>query len=66
MAIETRFGGSRTREGAKPLPQYDIASFAQKHGISAAKARDILERAGDSRETADLMAKSAKPLSSWD
>jgi len=66
MAIETRFGGARTSDRAKELPQYDIASFAQKHGISAAKARDILEKAGDSRETADLIAKRAKPLSTWD
>jgi len=66
MAIETRFGGGRTRDSSKDLPQYDIASFAQKHGISAAKARDILEKAGDSRETADLMAKRSKPLSSWE
>lgn len=66
MAIETRFGGGRTRDGAKELPQYDIAAFCQKHGISAAKARDILEKAGSSREAADKLAKSAKPMSSWD
>ena len=66
MAIETRFGGGRTRDGAKELPQYDIAAFCQKHGISAAKAKDILDRAGDSRETADLIAKRNKPISSWD
>lgn len=66
MAIETRFGGGRTRDGARELPQYDIAAFAQKHGISAAKAKDILDRAGDSRETADLIAKRNKPMSSWD
>ncbi len=46
----------------KVLPQYDIAMFAQKHGISAAKAKDILDSAGDSRETADLIAKRAKPF----
>ncbi len=66
MPIETRFGGGRTSAGAKELPQYDIAAFCQKHGISAAKARDILEKAGSSRDTADKLAKSAKPMSSWD
>ena len=66
MPIETRFGGDRTRGGANELPQYDIAAFCQKHGISAAKARDILEKAGSSRETADQLAKRSKPMSSWD
>ncbi len=66
MPIETRFGGGRTSAGAKDLPQYDIAGFCQKHGISAAKARDILEKAGSSRETADQLAKRSKPISSWD
>jgi len=66
MAIETRFGGGRTNANAKELPQYDIAMFCQKHGISAAKAKDILDRAGNSRETADLIAKRAKPMSSWE
>jgi hypothetical protein len=66
MPIETRFGGGRTSSGARELPQYDIAAFCQKHGISAAKARDILEKAGDSRETADVLAKRSKPMSSWD
>ena len=66
MPIETRFGGGCTNAGAKVLPQYDIAMFAQKHGISAAKAKDILDRAGDSRETADTIAKRSKPISSWE
>ena len=44
--------------------QYDLADFARKHGISAVKAKEILERAGDSRESADLLAKRSKPAES--
>ena len=44
--------------------QYDLAEFARRHGISAVKAKDILERAGDSRESADLLAKRSKPTES--
>ncbi len=35
--------------------QYDAASFAEKHGISAHQAREILSLAGDNREKADAL-----------
>jgi hypothetical protein len=44
--------------------QYDLAEFTRRHGISAVKAKEILERAGDSRESADLLAKRSKPAES--
>ena len=44
--------------------QYDLAEFTRRHGISAVKAKEILERAGDSRESADLLAKRSKPSES--
>jgi hypothetical protein len=47
------------RRGAEP--QYDLADFARKHGIGAVKAQQILDRAGGSREAADLLAKRSKP-----
>ncbi len=36
--------------------QYEVAYLATKHGISAEKARAILDRASRSREKADEMA----------
>lgn len=36
--------------------QYEVSYFAKKHGITAAKAREILERAGPSRRKADELA----------
>lgn len=50
--------------GRRTETQYDLADFARKHGLSAVKAREILERAGDSRESADLLAKRSKPVDS--
>ena len=50
--------------GRRAETQYDLADFARKHGLSAVKAREILERAGDSRESADLLAKRNKPVDS--
>ena len=38
--------------------QYEVAYFARKHGISADKAKEILDRAGRSREKADALAES--------
>jgi hypothetical protein len=42
--------------------QYELAYFAQKHGISAAEAREILDRAGRSREKADALAETHRRL----
>lgn len=43
-------------------PGYDIADFARKHGLSAVRAKEILDRAGGSREYADLLAQRQKPV----
>lgn len=40
--------------------QYEIAYFARKHGISAADARSVLQRAGRSREKANELAQAEK------
>lgn len=52
--------------GRPAAKQYDLADFARKHGLSAVKAREILEKAGDSRESADLLAKRSKPVESFE
>ena len=54
------------KAGRGALKQYDLADFARKHGLSAVKAREILEKAGDSRESADLLAKRSKPVESFE
>lgn len=40
--------------------QYEVAYFARKHRISAAEAREILQRAGRSRERANELAAANK------
>jgi hypothetical protein len=42
------------------LPQYPVPYFADKHGISQHRAKDILGRAGDSRRLADELAKAER------
>jgi hypothetical protein len=40
--------------------QYEVSYFARKHRISAADAREILQRAGRSREKANELAEASK------
>ncbi len=40
--------------------QYEVAYFARKHRMSAADAREILQRAGRSREKANELAEAGK------
>ena len=40
--------------------QYEVAYFAKKHRISAADAREILQRASRSREKANALADAGK------
>jgi hypothetical protein len=40
--------------------QYEVAYFAQKHRITAADAREVLQRAGRSREKANELAEADK------
>jgi hypothetical protein len=40
--------------------QYEVAYFARKHRISAADARDIIQRARRSREKANELAEAEK------
>jgi hypothetical protein len=45
---------------ASSLPQYDVSYFASKHRLSIAKARQIMDRAGESRRRADAIAEREK------
>jgi len=40
--------------------QYEVKYFAHKHGLSAADARSVLQRAGRSREKANELAAAEK------
>lgn len=48
-------------------PQYTVAEFARRHGLSAVRAKEILDMAGDSREAADLHAERRRPqeINTW-
>jgi hypothetical protein len=53
MAGDKSKVGSQDRAQVSGEEQYEVAYFAQKHGISAAQAREIIDLAGNSREKAD-------------
>jgi hypothetical protein len=61
MADNKQMQDGRDRAKVNAEEQYEVAYFAQKHGFSASKAREILERAGPSRKAADAAAMQAKP-----
>jgi hypothetical protein len=44
----------QTPSKAPMPPQYGLAEFTERHKISSARAIEILRRAGDNREEADL------------
>ena len=56
---QMRDGRDRAKVNAEE--QYEVAYFAQKHGLSASKAREILDRAGPNRKAADEAAMRNKP-----
>lgn len=56
---QTQDGRDRAKVNVEQ--QYEVGYFAQKHGLSASKARAILEQAGPSRKAADEAAARSKP-----
>jgi hypothetical protein len=52
--------GPQDRERVANEQQYEIAYFAERHGLSAAEARKIIEEAGPDREKADALAMRTK------
>ena len=52
-------GGARRIRVAQHQP-YEVAFFAQKHGLSTAEARIIIERFGPRRERCDEAAERRK------
>jgi hypothetical protein len=53
MADDKSKVGAPDRARVSGEEQHEVPYFAQKHGISAAQAREIIQPAGNSREKAD-------------
>jgi hypothetical protein len=61
MSDNKQMQDGRDRAKVSSEDQYEVAYFAQKHGLSASKAREILEQAGPNRKAADEAAARSKP-----
>ena len=61
MSDNKQMQDGRDRSKVNAEEQYEVAYFAQKHGLSAGEARKILEQAGPSRKAADEAASRSKP-----
>lgn len=59
MADDKSKQDGRDRAKVSSTEQYEVRYFAEKHGISADEARDIIKGAGNSREKADAAASRA-------
>jgi hypothetical protein len=53
MSDNKQMQDGRDRAKVNSQEQYEVAYFAAKHGLSASQAREIIEKAGSSREAAD-------------
>ena len=56
MADSKENVGAQDRARVAAQQQYEVAYFASKHAISMDEARDIITKAGPSRDEADAMA----------
>lgn len=61
MSDNKQMRDGRDRSKVNAEEPYEVAYFAQKHGLSASKAREILAKAGPSRKAADEAAMRSKP-----
>jgi hypothetical protein len=61
MSDNKQMQDGRDRAKVNSEEPYEVSYFAQKHGLSASKAREILDKAGPSRRVADEMASHSKP-----
>jgi len=64
MPDDTSQRGGPDRSLVAAREQYEVAYFAQKHGLSMEEARRMIKEAGPSREKADAAAEREKALSS--
>jgi hypothetical protein len=61
MTDNRQMRDGRDRAKVNANEQYEVAYFAQKHGITMEEARRILADAGPSRKAADEAAMRARP-----
>ena len=61
MSDNKQMQDGRDRAKVNAQEPYEVAYFAKKHGLTASEAREILEKAGPSREAADAAAMRSKP-----
>ncbi len=60
MADNKQMTGAQDRTRVSGEQQYEVAYFAQKHGLTAAQAREIIDLAGNDRARADELAKKGR------
>jgi hypothetical protein len=60
MADNKDLRGGRDRDFVASGQDYEVEHFAQKHGISAEQARELIARHGNDRETLDRAVESLK------
>lgn len=61
MSDNKQMQDGRDRAKVNAEEPYEVSYFAQKHGISAEKAREILASSGPSRKAADEAAARHRP-----
>ncbi len=60
MADDKAKRGAADRREVSSSEPYEVASFANKHGITTAKAKSIIEEHGPSRAKCDAAAEKLK------
>ncbi|SFZ80799.1 Protein of unknown function [Devosia enhydra] len=60
MADDKSKIGGQDRQRVAANQQYEVKYFAQKHRISAADAREVIQQAGGSRDKANELAQAMK------
>lgn len=56
MADDKSNTGGQDRAQVAGAEAYEVSYFAQKHGISAVEARDLIAKHGNDRKTLDAAA----------
>lgn len=56
MSDDKNNQGAEDRARVSAEQPYEVAYFAQKHGLSQDKARDLIKKHGPSREACDAAA----------
>ncbi len=60
MADDKKNVGEPDRSRVSGSEPYEVSYFAQKHGISAEQARELIQRVGNNRDELDAAAEKLK------